>query len=148
MKKKMSKFIVSLLTVAMIFGVALPVSAASSEDAELDGVKLNGFVDITDEGASAQTSINALPEDSSTTVTLSYSYLNTKTNEITTIKKVGIGRNLANITIRKPSEAHYISLGAVATHNVAYSYAGQKWAAHTEAKMATIPLIPLFKSSN
>lgn len=141
----MRKLIISLLTITMLFGLTLTVSAASFEDAKLDNKTSKGSVNITNDGASAQTSINARPEDSSTIVTLTYSYINTKTNKITTIKKNEIGRNVANTTIRKPNQTYYISLEATASHNVIY--AGQKWATRTEDKIARLPFIPLYKPS-
>lgn len=145
MQTRMRKLIISLLTITMLFGLALTVSAASFEDAKLDNKTSKGSVNISKNGASAQTSINARPEDSSTIVTLTYSYINTKTNKITTIKKTEIGRSVANASIRKPNQTYYISLEATASHNV--TYAGQKWATRSDKKMATIPLIPLLKTS-
>lgn len=144
--KIVRKMMTSLLAVLMFFTLSLTVSAAPEKAGELHDKTINGSVDITSSGASAQTNINARPEDSSTIVTLSYSYLNTKTNKITTIKKTEIGRNVANVTIQKPKHPNYVSLEAVATHRV--TSLGQKWDTRTVNKTAIAPFMRLFTLHN
>lgn len=130
MRKYMRKVFVLLVVFGLFFAFSISVSATSSQGGKLNNIKVNGSVMIDDHGASAQTYMSYFPESSSTTVKLTYTYINTETNETTTITQIATGSNVAHVRLVKPDEPHYESLQATATHYA--SYEGQRWTTYTE----------------